>query len=471
MNNIGISGDPIDKWKDDKLFPPEYILSLVEFIQNCCTPMTISLQGEWGIGKTSFFNIVNNVLNYDYDNKNDNDINNEESILEKIVKRKHYPKKVLHIATISAWTYAQFADDRNLSLIILKALINKINPNEMTKFDVLYNVGSMIAKGLSNKYIGTEMTISDIYNRSFFEQVESLKLEFKRIINKKIEEAKKENPEIDRVLIFIDDLDRISPEKAVELLECFKNFLDVTNCVFILAIDYDVIVNGAKKFGDEKGQAFFDKMIKLPFILPFEHYNLKEYLKNNMEKMFDKKDVEQKYFTSEETINLYLRIIENSIGNNPRSIGRTLNSFYIMYNMDNISYNNKELNARKELCYDDYEIKITDLFFFFCCVRSVYLDLFNYLLNDIEKISGKDKKNVENYINDLQKDIDLHLSKINVIDIVERSSDKDFKNKKELFKIYCNILIKLNRLESLSTNTLYEVIVRARTTDGRLNKL
>ena len=260
-------------------------------------------------------------------------------------------------------------------------------------------------------------------------------------------------------------------KKAVELLECFKNFLDVTNCVFILAIDYDVIVNGAKKFGDEKGQAFFDKMIKLPFILPFEHYNLKEYLKNNMEKMFDKKDVEQKYFTSEETTNLYLRIIENSIGNNPRSIGRTLNSFYIMYNMDNISYNNKELNARKEICYDDYEIKITDLFFFFCCVRSVYLDLFNYLLNDIEKISGKDKKNVENYINDLQKDIDLHLSKINVIDIVERSSDKDFKNKKELFKIYCNILIKLNRLESLSTNTIYEVIVRARTTDGRLNKL
>ena len=86
----------------------------------------------------------------------------------------------MHIATISAWTYAQFADDRNLSLIILKALINKINPNEMTKFDVLYNVGSMIAKGLSNKYIGTEMTISDIYNRSFFEQVESLKLEFIR---------------------------------------------------------------------------------------------------------------------------------------------------------------------------------------------------------------------------------------------------------------------------------------------------
>ena len=482
--NIGISGDPIEKWKDDKLFPPEYILSLAEFILNCRTPMTISLQGEWGIGKTSFFNVVNNVLAYKENNESNesNEINEndelgntkvtkhtEESILEQIVKRKKYPKKVLHIATINAWTYAQFEDSENLPLIILKALINKIKPNETTKFDVLYNIGSTIAKGITKKYTGAELTLSDIYNRDFFEKVESLKSEFNNIINSKIEEAKKDNPEIDRVLIFIDDLDRISPEKAVELLECFKNFLDVPNCVFVLAIDYDVIVKGAcKKFGEEKGQAFFDKIIKLPFVLPVEHYNLREYLKNYIMNMFD----EKQYFTSDDNIDLYLKIIENSIGNNPRAIGRVFNSFYTMYNMDKISYFNKELNARIDLPDSDpYEINITELFFYLCCVRTTHHKLFNYLLNDIEKIAGKDKNEVETYINEFMRDIDKHLDLIENVNDVKQFDDIEIKIERTLLELYCKILKDLNKLETLSPTTLYAIIVRERATGGHLNKL
>lgn len=42
----------------------------------------------------------------------------------------------------------------------------------------------------------------------------------------------------DRVVIFVDDLDRLVPSKAVELLEVLKLFLDCKQCVFVLAIDY-----------------------------------------------------------------------------------------------------------------------------------------------------------------------------------------------------------------------------------------
>lgn len=474
MKSIGICGEPVEKWQDEKLFPPEYILSLSDFIRNCRTPMTISLQGEWGIGKTSFFNIVNKVLNYS--DKNNGLIEKgsseqEESLLEKIVKRNNYPKNVLHIATINAWTYAQFEDEGNLSLIIFKALINKIKPNKMTKFDVFYNVVAATAKGISKKYTGAEISLNDIYNRDFFEKVESLKSEFKSIIDEKIEEAKLNYPEVDRVLIFIDDLDRISPEKAVELLECFKNFLDVPNCVFVLAIDYDVIVKGAcKKFGEEKGQAFFDKIIKLPYVLPVEHYNLREYLKNSLSNIFDGND--KNYFLSDKTVDLYLRIIENSIGNNPRAIGRVLNLFYTMYKMDNISYFNKELNPRIDLPdADKYEIRITELFFYFCCIRTTYFDLFNYILNDVEKIANKDKNEVENYIIELQKDIDKHLSKINKTNENDADDDKKYKNEKELFNIYCNLMKDLNGLNTLSPNTLYAIVARERATGGHLNRL
>lgn len=61
-------------------------------------------------------------------------------------------KNIILFATINAWTYAQFEDDGNLPIIILKALINKIKPNKITKFDVVYNVGAAVSKGISKKY-------------------------------------------------------------------------------------------------------------------------------------------------------------------------------------------------------------------------------------------------------------------------------------------------------------------------------
>lgn len=51
-------------------------------------------------------------------------------------------------------------------------------------------------------------------------------------------------------MIFVDDLDRLVPSKAVELLEVLKLFLDCKQCVFVLAIDYEVVIRGAiKKYG------------------------------------------------------------------------------------------------------------------------------------------------------------------------------------------------------------------------------
>ncbi len=47
-----------------------------------------------------------------------------------------------------------------------------------------------------------------------------------------------------RLVVFVDDLDRCLPEKAIQVLEAIKLFLDVRDCVFILGIDQDVISRG-----------------------------------------------------------------------------------------------------------------------------------------------------------------------------------------------------------------------------------
>ena len=61
----------------------------------------------------------------------------------------------------------------------------------------------------------------------------------------------KKNP-YKRVVFFIDDLDRINPVDAVEVLESLKNIFDIKDRIFILAIDYDVVVKGLEeKFGEK----------------------------------------------------------------------------------------------------------------------------------------------------------------------------------------------------------------------------
>ena len=76
-----------------------------------------------------------------------------------------------------------------------------------------------------------------------------------------------------KIIIFVDDLDRLEPKNAVELLEGIKNFVDCENCVFVLALDQKVVFEGVKeKYGEELGavmaKKFFDKIIQVPFTLP-----------------------------------------------------------------------------------------------------------------------------------------------------------------------------------------------------------
>ncbi len=59
-----------------------------------------------------------------------------------------------------------------------------------------------------------------------------------------------------RLVVFVDDLDRCLPEKAIEVLEAIKLFLDAEGCVFILGLDQDVISRGIemkyREFGEKQ---------------------------------------------------------------------------------------------------------------------------------------------------------------------------------------------------------------------------
>ena len=63
---LNVCDHPVTEEQADALNITKYTKGLVQFIRHCDTPMTISIQGEWGSGKTSLINLLNSRLEKEF---------------------------------------------------------------------------------------------------------------------------------------------------------------------------------------------------------------------------------------------------------------------------------------------------------------------------------------------------------------------------------------------------------------------
>lgn len=296
----------------------KYINGLEKFIETCNTPMTISIQGAWGTGKTSIMQIISNML--------------EER------------GKTLSV-WFNTWQFSQFSMDSELAISLLSCLLEELSVSEEQKEKVTKTTqairfaqamgrmgkevalsvidstfGGRVAENVEKGINGVQETLTE--RTSPATAIKNLRKQFSQCVSESLERTGK-----DRVVIFIDDLDRLEPRKAVELLEVLKLFLDCKNCVFILAIDYDVVCKGvSSKYGEnmseKKGRNFFEKIIQVPFKMPVAEYNIKNYVAN----CFKEIGVP----CPESDLGIYIELIKRSIGTNPRSMKRLFNAYLLL---------------------------------------------------------------------------------------------------------------------------------------------
>jgi hypothetical protein len=157
-------------------------------------------------------------------------------------------------------------------------------------------------------------------------------------LKKEIEDAIKKifitHPAKKGFIFFIDDLDRIEPADAVVMLEMLKNIFDLDKCIFVLAIDYGVIVKGLKpKFGEMTSEnerefrSFFDKIIQLPFSMPVGAYQIDDFLVETLKNVGFINETESKIERITKTICNFARL---SVGTNPRSLKRLANTLSLI---------------------------------------------------------------------------------------------------------------------------------------------
>ena len=127
-----------------------------------------------------------------------------------------------------------------------------------------------------------------------------------------------------RVVVFIDDLDRCSPKKALEVFESIKVFLDLKGFIYILGLSQetiDKIITGEYEKSGIKGEHYIRKIIQIPIIVPYWSTSDLEQL---IEQVLSKKlDAEYARIITENK-----GMITSAVELNPREIKRFVNNFH-----------------------------------------------------------------------------------------------------------------------------------------------
>lgn len=346
---MGTNNDnSINQIEQDKLEISNSVDGLTKFITECETPLTLAIQGRWGAGKTSIMQLVQSRL------------------------------KKNNVLTVyfNTWQYSQLNDNLYENFIYYLLQQFGLNFVEMEKNDP--NLGTIIKTLLRvvsrhSQFVETiKEDIDDIYGlfkskTEKLDEISNCKKYFERLVDYKI---KKTNNS--RLVIFIDDLDRLEPKKVLELLEVIKLFLDVDKCVFVLAIDYEVIIEGVRnkygiEFSEQKGREYFDKIIQVPFNIPSMQYKIDKIVEDGLGEQFKNSD----------RMKDIVDMTSICTDNNPRTIKRIINA-YVLINMIIGSKNTKS----------DYQFFL----YLIQCIQYTYYDVYSFIMKKMKYYDEIDDK-------------------------------------------------------------------------------
>lgn len=398
MNSFrGSSDKPIESIENDEFSIRPYAEGIAEYIKDCETPMTIAIQGEWGCGKTSMMHMVCSSLTDD-----------------------------IIPVWFNTWQFSQFNRDKDLPITFLNHLVDAVAPDfnaPSAQKEAATKIKSILSKllvGTLSHFIGNsageavKSMIDEIPNKAddYASEISELKENFDKLISNMTKAKNK------RIVFFIDDLDRLSPIRAIELLEALKIFIDCENCVFVMAIDTSVVFQGIReKYGhdlsESKAQNYFDKMIQLPFKMPVESYQLRKMLDRLLNFFLDEKIINQNEWEK------YIGVLRHATDGNPRSIKRLVNSMLLLNKV-----------AIKKGLYteqpsEDKSLSVR-LLFILTCIQHKYPKIHEFILknntgNNLTKLSKVNIcENASSNIDKIQKELNELGVPLPELDVDER---------------------------------------------------
>lgn len=378
-----VNDQPTD---EDALDFTPYVETLADIIQTGNTPLTIGVFGTWGSGKTSLMKMVKKNLPDDftvawfdawkYDKEETlwrafllsvltslkDTAHNNGQPTEEFEKMQSLLYREIELEKMGGVTI----DLPKLGGAVATGLV-KLSLSFIPGISTLNKLVEELQAGAAKS--STDEAVSAITRertKIYIEQVQFLEQ-----FQEKFAKLVKTHIAPKRLVVFVDDLDRCLPEKAIEVLETIKLFLDVENCVFVLGLDQEVIERGIemkyREFGEKQdgdnqkkftieGIRYLEKIIQLPFqIPPIERSDMGGFVQN---------------LSAEWPHEECPRIFADGLGDNPRQIKRTVNTFLMLWKL--AQKRNERLQGKVK------PVRLAKV----VAIQTAYPDLYNLLLKD-----------------------------------------------------------------------------------------
>lgn len=257
-------------FEGDLLEREQYAKVLTHIVQNTENGFTLSINADWGYGKTTFVKMWNTML-------------------------RNMGYKTIYF---NAWE-SDFVDDPMMALIdgLRNGFDGEDLPQEQLQLSkAFWTVATKLVKLVPQWRVIGE--IAEIFQEGISEcltdkndlqktlNIKKLIYDFREQLAKFAESISKEKP----LIIFVDELDRCRPDYAVQMLERIKHFFAIDNIIFVLSIDKSVILESIKSiYGDIKPEGYLRRFIDLEFDLP------KPKISNFIEAKFKEHNIDERF--------------------------------------------------------------------------------------------------------------------------------------------------------------------------------
>lgn len=270
--------------------------------------IVVSIEGEWGYGKTSFLNLVTKY----YQSLSDG---------ERPIVVSFSPWMVSGVENLAQEFLVQLASNIGISDSAEQAQNAAIQVLSYSKvFTALKFIPgaepwASIVQGVME---GVGEAADSIGN------LKELSIEDKR------DKVTSALSELDKpIVIFIDDIDRLPPEEVFDIVRLVKAVADFPRVSFVLAYDPIYVGDALSEFGIQNGAAYLDKIVQSRVHLPVAHSKDVESIVNSELKKLPQEATKDYFPEGENRLSDLYHSSVKFLLRSPRDVKRLFNRLYI----------------------------------------------------------------------------------------------------------------------------------------------
>lgn len=274
-------------------------LLLLNPIDDC---LTVSLEGEWGYGKTSVINLIKGALN-------------EKEVKPIIIE--YNPWLAGKSESLIQDFLLQFSSQLNIgdnSKAALKAA------EELVAYSSLFSIAKLVPG--AEPWASIVEKVFSRFGNSTKKIAELKKLD---LLGKKKEAASAIEKIKTPIVVIIDDIDRLTPPETFQVLRLVKAVADFSGTSFLLAFDSNYLISVLDKNGIVNASEYINKIIQLRVPLPVISDRGMNELANIELKNLSDKNLTEKFERDQDRLSwIYHNYFKNLI-KNPRELKRFFN--------------------------------------------------------------------------------------------------------------------------------------------------